>query len=152
MNVVRLTLRVMTLAGRAAIAGAVGYLTILTVAAWGGLARRRAPVDTSPQHRYAVLVPAHDEELLIASTVASLRAMDYPPELFEVHVVADNCNDATAANARAAGAVVHERQGLPGKGPALEWLVARFARAATRTTRLCSSTPTRSLTPVSSAP
>ena len=48
-----------------------------------------------PTTRFAILVPAHDEERLIATTVRSLLAIDYPEDLFEVHVVADHCTDRT---------------------------------------------------------
>lgn len=107
-----------------------GYLGILTTAAW---TRRRADRGREPHladevRRLAVLVPAHDEERLIGSTVASLVAQDYPTDRFAVHVVADNCSDETAAIAAAAGAEVHERNdpARPGKGPALEWLLGRL--------------------------
>lgn len=104
------------------------YLVALTVAA---SRHRRGPAPrqhTSGSHRLAVLVPAHDEERLIGPTVASLVAQEYPADRFAVHVVADNCSDATAARATATGAEVHERSdpARPGKGPALEWLLARL--------------------------
>ena len=91
-----------------------GVLTLLSVPT-------RAPVP-SKLSRFVVVVPAHNEEAQIATTVQSLKAVDYPPELFEVLVVADNCTDATAAIAQAAGARVLERKNdkLRGKGYALE--------------------------------
>jgi 1,2-diacylglycerol 3-beta-glucosyltransferase len=102
----------------------VGYLLLLTAAAW--LApRQTAPRNAAPTQRFLVLIPAHNEEQLLPSTLASLRALEYPAELFAVHVVADNCTDQTAAVARAAGAVVHERSDSIqiGKGYALQWLL-----------------------------
>jgi len=76
-----------------------------------------------------VLIPAHDEQRLIGSTLDAIVAADYPADLVRVHVVADNCTDGTAAIARAAGAQVHERHDTahPGKGPALRWLLGRIA-------------------------
>ena len=53
-----------------------------------------------------VLVPAHNEEVSLPETLASLRAQTRPPE--RVIVVADNCTDATVALAEAAGAEVVE--------------------------------------------
>lgn len=98
--------------------GASGYLLLLTV-------RSRRP--SPPQYgtartRFALVVPAHDEAGGIADTVQNLLALDYPSELFEVVVVADNCADDTAARAKAAGARVFERldAGRRGKGYALE--------------------------------
>lgn len=70
---------------------------------------------------FDIVVPAHDERALIARTVGSLRALDWPAGRFRVCVVADNCSDDTAALARAAGAVVWVRDDptLRGKGHAL---------------------------------
>jgi len=95
-----------------------GYLLLLTF-----LSRRLAPPPpVEPRVRFDVVVPAHDEEPGIASTVRSLLAVDYPPELRRVVVVADNCTDATADCARGAGATVLVRQDAQrrGKGYALE--------------------------------
>jgi 1,2-diacylglycerol 3-beta-glucosyltransferase len=91
-----------------------------------GLGRTALPDQA--HHRFVILVPAHNEELLIASTIASMRRLDYPQDLFSIHVVADNCSDATAEKARAAGAEVHVRLALNarGKGPALHWLLQRL--------------------------
>jgi 1,2-diacylglycerol 3-beta-glucosyltransferase len=105
----------------------VGYLLLLTVAAV--FAPRRTPARAgAPTHRFAVLVPAHDEELLIERTVRCLLQMDYPRELYAVHVIADNCSDRTAELARNAGAVVHERvdEARRGKGYALDWALQRL--------------------------
>lgn len=86
--------------------------------------------DSGGKLRFAVLVPAHDEELGIGRTVANLFRLDYPRDRFSVHVVADNCSDATAAEARRGGACVHERVSAsePGKGAALNWLMEGVAR------------------------
>src|SRR5581483_7154647 len=53
--------------------------------------------------RFLILIPAHDEELLIDACLDSLSALDYPPGSVDVVVVADNCTDATADRARRAG-------------------------------------------------
>lgn len=74
------------------------------------------------------LVPAHDEELLIESCVASLLALDYPAECRRLVVIADNCTDRTAARARGAGAEVHVRNDPKrrGKPYALAWAFERL--------------------------
>lgn len=78
--------------------------------------------------RFAIAIPAHNEDTVIASTVQRLLALNYPPEHFTVHIVADHCSDQTAMLARQAGAVVHERNLGPrsGKGAALTWLFERI--------------------------
>jgi 1,2-diacylglycerol 3-beta-glucosyltransferase len=79
------------------------------------------PDAGAPGTRFDVVVPAHDEEAGIGATVSSLLAIDYPRDLYRLIVVADNCRDATAARAAAAGAMVIERTDPErrGKGHAL---------------------------------
>ncbi|WPA89765.1 glycosyltransferase family 2 protein [Moorella sp. ACPs] len=72
--------------------------------------------------RFAVLFPAHNEERVIAASIASVKNCRYPKELFDVYVIADNCTDRTAALARQAGAIALERQDPNrGKQHALKW-------------------------------
>jgi cellulose synthase/poly-beta-1,6-N-acetylglucosamine synthase-like glycosyltransferase len=54
--------------------------------------------------RVSLIIPAHDEELVIERKVANARALDYPAELLEVIVVSDGSGDRTVELARAAGA------------------------------------------------
>jgi glycosyltransferase involved in cell wall biosynthesis len=97
--------------------GAVLYLLLLTALS----GKITSPEPRSLTRRFRVVVPAHDEAEGIASTIESLLSVAYPCELFDVLVVADNCSDDTAARARAAGALVIERQDAVqrGKGYAL---------------------------------
>ena len=53
-----------------------------------------------------VLIPAHNEEVSLASTIASLRSQSHRPE--HITVVADNCTDSTVMIARKAGVEVFE--------------------------------------------
>ena len=112
-----------TVAG-AAIAALTSYLLVLTGAA---LIRRPAPAARStPGTRFAILVPAHDEALVIERLLESLRAQRYPRDKYDIHVVADNCRDETAVLAARAGAVVHERtdEQHQAKGYALRWILS----------------------------
>jgi cellulose synthase/poly-beta-1,6-N-acetylglucosamine synthase-like glycosyltransferase len=69
---------------------------------------RRSPISLPIRPpRIAVLISAHNEELLIASTVRSILRQLRPGD--QILVVADNCDDRTADLARAAGATVTER-------------------------------------------
>ena len=85
----------------------------------------------APETRFAVLVPAHDEELVLAATLDSLHAQDYPKNHFEIIVIADNCTDSTAEIAHSHGATVWERFDLKerGKGYALAWAMQRLLAA-----------------------
>lgn len=94
------------------------YLLVLTLLSGAPAVPRRS----SRSWRFDVVVPAHDEAPIIEAVVANLLRLDWPADGFRVIVVADNCADATAARARAAGATVIERDepGRRGKGHALE--------------------------------
>ena len=68
--------------------------------------RMPSPVPNECSLRFDILVPAHDETMLIARCVASLQRLNWPRDRFRVIVVADNCTDTTAVAARRAGARV----------------------------------------------
>lgn len=75
----------------------------------------------------AVIIPAHNEQVLIQSTITSvLSQLNQGDRLI---VVADNCTDATASIARTAGAEVVERfnQQDRGKGYALDFGIRHCA-------------------------
>lgn len=105
--------------------GAAGALTALylLLLAMAALFYRPRGFTATPTQRLLVVVPAHNEADLIGRCVRSLRDQDYPPELFEIVVVADNCTDETASIAVAAGAGVlaRDQRDTPGKGQALRW-------------------------------
>jgi cellulose synthase/poly-beta-1,6-N-acetylglucosamine synthase-like glycosyltransferase len=91
----------------------------------------------NPQNRFAIVIPAHNEDTVIANTVRRLRELDYPSDLFDVHIVADHCTDNTVQFAHEEGAIVHARSDGPrsGKGAALSWLIARILDVPQDTTR-----------------
>ena len=91
------------------------------------LHRRRRQI-AHRQHRFAVLCSARNEEAVIGELVQSVLGQDYPRELIDMYVVADNCTDGTARVAREAGAYVLERfdQKKRGKGYALDFLLQQI--------------------------
>ncbi len=88
--------------------------------------RRPAPYPRrEPALRFACLIPARNEEAVIAALVQSLREQRYPPDLFEIIVIPNNCTDGTEAAALAAGARVFRCKGtVRYKGDALREAVA----------------------------
>ncbi|MDQ4011527.1 MAG: glycosyltransferase [Actinomycetota bacterium] len=77
-----------------------------------------SPVDV------AVLIPAHNEELTIGATLQS--AMRLVP-VSNIHVIADGCNDDTAAIARLHGANVLTLSPAQGKAAGIEAAVQHFS-------------------------
>jgi hypothetical protein len=122
------------IAPRLALTTALGYelgsvVYLLSLLAGAALDRPgRRPGNARPM-RFVVLVPAHDEELTVASCIRSLHELETTAP-WEAIVIADNCSDATARGASEEGATVWERLAPedPGKGPALAWGVDRVLR------------------------
>lgn len=107
------------------------WWTLLSIAALPS-PRRREPTLATTAMRLVVIVPAHNEERLIARCLGSLRAGSGGAET-EILVVADNCTDATAEIARGHGATVLERTDAihRGKGYALELAIRTLAGRTT---------------------
>ncbi|SFP74978.1 glycosyltransferase family 2 protein [Salibacterium halotolerans] len=80
--------------------------------------------DPGRLHKFAVTIAARNEELVIGQLIQSIKNQNYPGELIDIFVVADNCTDYTARAAREAGAVVRERfsKNRIGKGYALNYI------------------------------
>ena len=96
-----------------------------------GLVRRKwgkAAPQAKVQHRYAAVISARNEENVIGELIRCLKDQNYPSELLDVYVVADNCTDNTAHVAKAAGAFVYQRfnKSQVGKGYALDYLFRRL--------------------------
>lgn len=102
-----------------ALLAAAGFLLLEVIASFG--APPPPDISSRPRGRIGVVIPAHNEREIVAATVAAVRA-----ELRDVDriiVVADNCDDDTAALARPAGADAIERKDKTrcGKGYALQF-------------------------------
>lgn len=98
------------------------------IIAFFGVWRRREDKILTPKKTFAVIVAAHNEEQVIGQLVDNLHVLDYPKELYDIYVIADNCTDNTANIARKAGAIVCERTNREerGKGYAMEWMFAKL--------------------------
>jgi cellulose synthase/poly-beta-1,6-N-acetylglucosamine synthase-like glycosyltransferase len=107
------------------------YLAVLTLASWRRPPQAR-PAAIGDPTRLAIIVPAHNEAFGIAATLFSLRAEADCDPAARIIVIADNCDDDTAAVARSRGVEVIERSDASqrGKGFALQWafelLMPRF--------------------------
>jgi cellulose synthase/poly-beta-1,6-N-acetylglucosamine synthase-like glycosyltransferase len=121
-------LRALLWVTQALIAALAIYNLAVALAGWG---HPRLSPPGGRQQRFRIVVPAHNEEPVIAAVVGDLRSSDYPPARYEVSVLADRCTDRTADLARTAGATVIERTGGDdGKGAALAWYLGQRPLAA----------------------
>ncbi|MEA4934413.1 MAG: glycosyltransferase family 2 protein [Lawsonibacter sp.] len=96
---------------------AMSWLLCMGVTLWGGyylvigLMSWRRPLDYGwhpARTRFAVLIPARNEELVIGTLINSLLAQDYPADLYDIWVIPNHCSDRTAEAARQFGAKVLE--------------------------------------------
>jgi 1,2-diacylglycerol 3-beta-glucosyltransferase len=79
-----------------ATASVVYYLVFFAIGAFT-TRRRRRPDGLGAEKTFAIVVPAHDEELVIASTIARLRELRWGR--FVAYIMNDGSHDATLARA-----------------------------------------------------
>ena len=86
---------------------------------------KEKPLKVKKDHRFMAIIPAHNEEAVVANLIESLKQQTYNKELYDIYVIADNCTDNTAKVAREAGAIVYERfdETKKTKGYALNWFL-----------------------------
>lgn len=94
-----------------------GYTVLLSI--FCILPRKKTPV-APPQTRFAVLIPARNEEMVIGQIIKSLQQQEYPENLYDVFVLPNNCTDHTEEAALQAGAeVLHCTKPVSTKGEVL---------------------------------
>ena len=83
------------------------------------------PLKVTKNHKFMAIIPAHNEEAVVANLIESLRNQNYDKDLYDIYVIADNCTDNTAKVAKEAGAIVYERFDMTRKtkGYALDWFL-----------------------------
>ena len=112
----------------------IAYLCILSISALIATRKRKRQEHNElkevAQTNFAILIPAHNEEMILSKLLESLSQLEYPQELYTAYVIADNCTDTTASLARQFDRVcVYERfnEKERGKGYALSWIWQQLA-------------------------
>lgn len=105
---------------------AIFYLFLLAASWWSS--RSRPGGNIPLQKKFAILIPAHNEEAVITQCLKSIQNLNYYEQLYQTFVIADNCSDATAEVAKEYPVTVWERHDSEkrGKGFALAWALARL--------------------------
>lgn len=87
---------------------------------------KRLP-EAAPR-RYGILIAARNEQAVLPLLLDSIAKQDYPQDMLQVFVIADNCTDNTAQIAREHGATVYLRNSTKkiGKGYALDYLLTKI--------------------------
>ncbi|MBX3441605.1 MAG: glycosyltransferase family 2 protein [Planctomyces sp.] len=104
----------------------VGYPLLMWV-----IARRARPIEPAAPRDWpsvSLIIPAHNEELVIAAKLRNVLALDYPADRLDVIVASDGSTDATveiASRFRAEGVEVLDLQPNRGKSTALNAAAAQ---------------------------
>ena len=82
----------------------------------------------SPKAYVRCVICAHNEERVIWQLIDNLKQLNYPKDMYDIYVVADNCTDNTADICRDHGAIVKVRTNKEevGKGYALDWMFSQM--------------------------
>lgn len=101
----------------------------LTLNALGNLLPKPRLKPAQVFARFALVIPAHNEERVLGDLLKNLRALDYPQDLVDLWVICDHCTDRTQQIAEQHGAVALLRtEGPPGKGNVLDWGLSEIFR------------------------
>ncbi|MEG0339083.1 MAG: glycosyltransferase, partial [Oscillospiraceae bacterium] len=86
--------------------------------------------QSAPKTRFALVVAARNEESVIGKLIDSLKAQNYPEDLFEIIVAPNNCTDYTEQAAIAHGARIFTPSGtVKSKGEVLTQIVDKVILA-----------------------
>ena len=104
-----------------------------------GMWRRKEKKITTPRKTFALVVAAHNEHAVIGELVENLQQLNYPKDMYDIYVIADNCMDDTAEIAAKAGALVHVRTHptKKSKGYALDWMFDRLFKMEKQYDAIC---------------
>ena len=83
----------------------IGYYVVTGIFAF---AKRKQTRKRKEKNKFAVIIPARDEEKVIGNLLESLKEQNYPKELFDIYVLPNNCTDNTKEIAIEKGANIIE--------------------------------------------
>lgn len=73
-----------------------------------GLFKKPRYPHTDEKLKYGLIIPARNEEAVVAGLIESIQKNNYPQDKLHIFVIAHNCTDKTAEIARSMGVTVYE--------------------------------------------
>ncbi len=105
----------------------VAYLIYYVITGFFILKTKRKINETSEKHKFAIIIPARNEEKVIGNLLQSLNKQNYPKELYDIYVVINNCTDNTKKIALENKANIIEcKMPIASKGAALRTAFAKL--------------------------
>lgn len=105
----------------------VGYLLFWFLVS---LFAKQSTIDERPRmwNKFAIIIPAHNEELVIGPLLDSANRLEYGRDLYDVYVVVDNSTDGTERIVREKGARAFVRNDMTKRGKpfALNWFINKI--------------------------
>ena len=86
------------------------YSTYFIITGWLGITLKNKVVfkSTKKNNKFAILIPARNEESVISNLIDSLKKQNYPDNKYIIYVIPNNCTDKTKDIAKKSGANVLE--------------------------------------------
>jgi len=86
-----------------------------------GLRKHNRFKEQKPVNKFCAVIAARNEASVIGHLIESLKAQNYPIDLFDIYVIPNNCTDQTASVAKENGAKLFcPKKAVHAKGDALE--------------------------------
>ncbi len=93
---------------------------------WTYAFKKQEPIKNPENEKIAVLIPARNESASVGTLFECLSAQTYPRELFDVHVIVADENDATLEMARERGFITHVAADQACKSDALDFCLQKI--------------------------
>ncbi len=101
------------------------WLYQLIISACALIKFKEKPLIKNKKHKFMAIIPAHNEATVIGNLIDSLKEQEYPKDLLDIYVIADNCTDDTAKIAEEKDVFVYVRndETRKTKGYAMQWFL-----------------------------
>ncbi|MFC1884330.1 glycosyltransferase family 2 protein [Thermodesulfobacteriota bacterium] len=104
------------------------YIFVLSIA--NLLIKEKSRRSNISESIFALIIPAHNEEIFLPRLLKSTGTLSYPKDLYSIFVIADNCDDRTVDIAKEFSTNVFERNDTEkiGKGYAIKYALENISQ------------------------
>mgnify|MGYP004526526209 FL=1 len=100
----------------------IGYVLYFFITGLFAFKKEKKKNKSKEKLKFAVLIPARNEENIIDNLILSLQAQKYPKENYDIFVILNNCTDKTEEIVKELGVnVINCIPGIKNKGEALKY-------------------------------